>query len=535
MAETIAIRKLTSLAAGSGQRAKRIGSSLLRVLTFSAADDLIFPQNNLSVSIERGGLSIAYGSRFLSGVSVRKTKEITLEEDRYPHPDETATSVALAVNEFGAPRSNLTLSIPKAWTIIKTAEFPATVKENLAAVVSYELDRLTPFTPGDAFFDFRLLSERDGKVVVLILAAKADVIQPYLSGLTERGITVGSLSVNLLGFGTLCRGMKNMAGTVFVKADDKEYEGAWFSGGTVTRVFSGSFQSSEPNVRADAVASEIKSLLDAAKTEGRSPGVAVYLRGTEPALPELLKVRIPAPLTFLRPADTGLKFLGDATKGTAFSAVGAMADSLQTRERGPNLLTGGVYKEQKPPVAVTVVLVVAIIAAFAAYLVAPLRVEEKRLAGISRQISATRDGVKKVEALKKEVDLLSAEIESIRKFKEGRPLDLNLLKELTTVLPKNTWLTRCRITETGVDIEGYAASATELLPKLEASPYFKKVEFASSTFRDVRMNADRFVIRMEIEGAKKLEEPAKKPGESAPVPAAGLKKTEGRGPKNEKK
>jgi Tfp pilus assembly protein PilN len=82
---------------------------------------------------------------------------------------------------------------------------------------------------------------------------------------------------------------------------------------------------------------------------------------------------------------------------------------------------------------------------------------------------------------------------------------LNILKELTTVLPKTSWLTRVRITETNVEIEGYAGSATELLPKLEASPFFKKAEFASPTFRDARMNSDRFIIKMEIEGIKKAE------------------------------
>jgi hypothetical protein len=39
-----------------------------------------------------------------------------------------------------------------------------------------------------------------------------------------------------------------------------------------------------------------------------------------------------------------------------------------------------------------------------------------------------------------------------------------------------------------------------LVPKLEASPFFKKVEFASPTYRDPKLNQDRFQIKMEIEG-----------------------------------
>ena len=109
------------------------------------------------------------------------------------------------------------------------------------------------------------------------------------------------------------------------------------------------------------------------------------------------------------------------------------------------------------------------------------------------------------ENLKKEIDAVNTDISTIATFKENRQMALNILKELTAVLPKTSWLTRVRITETNVEIEGYAGSATELLPKLEASPLFKKAEFASPTFRDARMNSDRFIIKMEIEGIKKAE------------------------------
>jgi Tfp pilus assembly protein PilN len=528
MADTIEIKKLTSLAAGSGEKLRQAGASLLRMLTFNASDDLIFPQKNVSVSIEKGGLSIAYGSRFLSRIVVRKAKEAFFETDRYPNPDEVAASLAVAVNEFGAPRSNLTLSIPKAWTIIKTAEFPSTVKENLADVVSYELDRLIPFAAEDAFFDFRLLSENNGRITILIMAAKEDMLRPYLASFAESGFTIGRVTVNLLGFGTLCRQMKGGSDTIFVKINAKDYEGACFAGNSVSHIFSGPLASSEANARADVIASEVRSLIGAAKVQGRSPNVTMCMKDNNPTLGEMLKMRIPVPLAIMKMADTGIRFRGEIPKGTPFASLGALVESLQTRPRGPNLLTKGVYREQKPPVTVTFILLAAIIVTWAVYLMAPLRVEEKRLAALTRQISSKRDEVRKVEALKKEADALNAEVAAVKSFKEDRPLDLNILRDLTTVLPKTTWLTRVRITETGVDIEGYATAATELLPKLEASKYFRKVEFASPTFRDVRMNADRFVIRMEIEGAKKIEDTFAKP-------APGQKMTETKGPKSEKK
>jgi len=107
--------------------------------------------------------------------------------------------------------------------------------------------------------------------------------------------------------------------------------------------------------------------------------------------------------------------------------------------------------------------------------------------------------------LKKEIEALNTDITTINDFKGKKRMALNILKELTSILPKTAWLSRVRTTDVTVELEGYAASATGILSKLEASPYFEKAEFASPTFRDTRMNADRFNIRLAIEGVKKEE------------------------------
>ena len=79
-------------------------------------------------------------------------------------------------------------------------------------------------------------------------------------------------------------------------------------------------------------------------------------------------------------------------------------------------------------------------------------------------------------------------------------MTLDLLREVTRIVPTNVWLTRIRITDAQVNLEGYAPSATVLVPKLEESRYFKKVEFAAPTFRDPKQNMDRFQVKMELEG-----------------------------------
>ena len=71
----------------------------------------------------------------------------------------------------------VTLSIPKAWAVVASAEFPSTVRENLASVVAYELDRVTPFSSDDAFFDFTVLKEMDERISLQVTAARAGAVR----------------------------------------------------------------------------------------------------------------------------------------------------------------------------------------------------------------------------------------------------------------------------------------------------------------------------------------------------------------------
>jgi len=477
---------------------------LWRFLTFSPTDDAISPEKALLASIEKGRVSVAYGSRFLSRIKIKGLREYSFEEGRYPQPESLASSLSLAINDFRASKLEVSLSIPKAWAVIKTAEFPLTVKENLSDVVSYELDRLTPFSPEDAFYDFKILMETSEKLNILVMVAKADLVKPYINALREKDIIVKTVTVNLSDIGTLCRYIDNLADFILIEMNENRYQGALFLDGSITDAFVGSFISDDEKSKVDTLVTEIAPLIANAKNQGKQPRIMVVPTEKIYSLIEQFKQKINLSVRILN--ETDLKFTPSGPQVAApFAAIGGVLESLWPRAHGLNLLKKGYRSIPKYPKTLTLVFILSIIVMWVFYLIAPFKVEEKRLNEIDRQIKIRKEDVRKVETLKKETEALNDEISTINNFKENSPMALNIIRELTTVLPKNAWLTRVRIAESAVNIEGYAASATGLLPKLEASNYFKTAEFASPTFRDARMNADRFNIKMEIEGIKKVE------------------------------
>jgi hypothetical protein len=62
-----------------------------------------------------------------------------------------------------------------------------------------------------------------------------------------------------------------------------------------------------------------------------------------------------------------------------------------------------------------------------------------------------------------------------------RPLPV--LRELTDLLPNDAWLTLLSLDSKGAELTGQANAASALIPLLENSPRFERVEFASPVTR----------------------------------------------------
>jgi len=499
MTKTELREKITSFVTSTGAAIAGCGRLVWKVLTFSMADDRIAPGQCLAVVIERGGISVAYGRRLFSRMKIRGIRRYSFEEGEYPTPESLSSAVRLALSDLKAARAQVVLVIPKAWAIMKTVEWPITVKDRLSDVMSFELDRLTPFSSDRAFYDFRIISEDEDRIQVMLAAAKADVLQPYIDALKGKRIDVNHISVGLSAMGTLSHYLSGKRNTIFADISSHGYEGGLLHTGILKAAFAGSPEPGGEQSKISALIEEINSVIETVKEKMEVPGVFVNNQ-VSGRWKTVLQEKIIAPIRFMGETDLKMSVVNTGNvREVPYAAVGGVLESLWPNAQSMNLLDKGVHKSQKTPLALTVVLLSVLAALGTFWLIAPLQVEESRMEIIDREIMARKNEVKKVEALTKELEGVEKELNSIESFKSSRPMVLDLVREMSRVMPKNTWLSRLRITDTAVEIEGSSSAATAILSKLEASPYFKKVEFSSPTFRDTRLNTDRFFIKMEIE------------------------------------
>ena len=470
------------------------------VLNCNLVEGIILPERFLAVCMERGCVSAAAGERFLNRKRLTGSGRYALEGDGFPAPDDLAAAASRAMKELGRRGSKVLLGVPREWVVIRTAQMPSTVKENMGPVVTYEIDRLTPLSAADAMYDHVVGAERDKRIAITLMAARKERLTPCVAALTEKGLPPVRMSTPSVDMARLCGRLAGSGTFVSLHVDPYGYEGWSVEDGNLLGNFYGSCapcgddedpQRRYENVRADLAA--------AGAADGSRPLCLVAENGAEAGdvLPDIVHRQI---------GDSEIaSFLGGDQKNIPFAPAAMLHEALSPGLTTFDLARSGAGGKKKGHLVTSLVLAALLVMMLIPYVVVPLEIEKRKIIAIEAQIQSRRKDVIEVERLKKEAQALQGELDQMEEFKKKRPMSLNILKGLTSLLPKTVWLTRTRVTEETAEIEGYAASATGALSILEQSDLFRKVEFASPTMKDARLNGERFVLRMELEGFKKEE------------------------------
>ena len=75
---------------------------------------------------------------------------------------------------------------------------------------------------------------------------------------------------------------------------------------------------------------------------------------------------------------------------------------------------------------------------------------------------------------------------------------LEIINELTRIIPDDTWINRLNIKGQEVEIQGQSASAAALIPLIESSDLLRNPRFRSPVTKIPRLNTERFHLSAEV-------------------------------------
>ncbi len=142
----------------------------------------------------------------------------------------------------------------------------------------------------------------------------------------------------------------------------------------------------------------------------------------------------------------------------------------------------------------TVALLLLALALLFAAMFSPLWQKNRELEQLERTLRALRIEAEQVPALREELERARAGSLAVLERKARQPLMIDLLRELTDLLPDHTWVQTINVTGSEVDIRGESGQASELLSLLEQAPGISHVSFRSPIMQIPNTGNERFHI-----------------------------------------
>ena len=155
-----------------------------------------------------------------------------------------------------------------------------------------------------------------------------------------------------------------------------------------------------------------------------------------------------------------------------------------------------------PRLAAALVIVAVILAGLALYL--PLKQSRQELAKLEGEVDQARSSAAIVARLQESLDSHLAQRGSVVAKKRDGHSTLEILNEITRLLPDHSWLLQLSLRDGSINLVGYSDDPSSIIRLLEQSEALADVTFAAPITRDPRIDRDRFISDGADRGGRKL-------------------------------
>lgn len=406
-------------------------------------------------------------------------------------------------------KEKTSISVPREKSVVRFIKLPIATKENLRKVIEYEVPKYTPFEREEVYFDCQILKEEKDWLHLYAVFIKKTEVDPYLSLLKKIGIDPISIQISSVGALNLFHyheGAKEDEISVLLDVTEsffemdliqgKEWQESFYlplSGEKGESRIWNTFERSV--VKQDSFSKSTffvhgldmgENLLNALKKNDRIKGVSLApLHRTEAE-----REGLPAPHKI-------------------YAAIGLPLKGLIKTQVDLNLLPFEMRRKVRElgrPLS-TLLTFVALFLALTWGAGVYYRYS-RELNTLNAEIKKRKPEVEAVEKLQKQKEELGKEISELLKIRSEETSKIEILRELTQILPNTVWIWSFKYNGKEIEVSGFADSASDLIPLLDKSPLFENVEFLAPVTKERQMRLDgdkekeRFRIKAKIEGRR---------------------------------
>ena len=436
-------------------------------------------QTSLGIQIEEGFLSMVCLKTSFKGVRLAARSIHSLEKDCPVRErlEIVRERVQGFMSENRISSADIFLGIPRNLAIMRYVELPLAVKENLRETLGYEMEKYTPFSANEIYYDYQVIEEDRGtnRLRALLTVVKKDAAEPYYdlgthlaAGLS--GVEICSTAIS--NYFSLRENAPDTDAFGILFAGDGDLEVDLVEKGRLTySKYLGTVEKGE-----DFHGLVLRELRLVKASWGRRQGnleVVVWGPGADRDLVDRLG----------NEADIGAR-MADGTLSRSFALIPAWGLALKGLRKVPmdiNLLPAVVRKKaSRAGYYAVFVLSFLLLLSLCAWGGGGMLRQRLDLSRLNSEIKRLGADIAHVERVQTECRLLEDRVDYLNELRKDRFFFLDVLRGLTESLPETAWVHRLTFSRQKVQIEGNAASASELISLLDAVPLFKNVGFLSS-------------------------------------------------------
>jgi len=349
-----------------------------------------------------------------------------------------------------------TALLPREEVIARTLRLPGVADKDIAAAIELQIETLHPYADEEISWAWA----RAGRDTVLIGLVRKAVLDAYETLFSEAGIRLAAVTFSSAAIHAALRIWSAAPASLLCFSDDGSGRTEVYGESEAKPLYSAEFSFTAERA------------LSVARSELRLPPnfLARPLREELPAAP-----KNSSPLAYAAALSGSAPF---TTKRVNFLPRERRASSARRQYFLPGILGA-----------------LALIGGLAAFLIVPALEQRRYLDALNNEIHRLDPAAARAQALEQRIAAGRARIGTLDEFRRRTQADLDVLNELTRILPPKTWTNSIEIYPDNVVIAGETEQAGPLLKLLDSSPLFQNSEFALSVTRNTTGQMEQFRIK----------------------------------------